>query len=134
MLDLDFIKRFTEAPSIGTACGPAYSILNERFGSGYTRTFVPDAFCLYQKSGSDPSRLRAVFIAHVDEVGGCVYGPRRDGSFNARAWGNEPRIFARAPLQAFDYLARDPEEAYEVTGVVVTEGDEERISIHGERV
>src|SRR5436309_419870 len=103
-LDTDFLKTLTEVPSVGTACGPAISLLTERFGSDWTRTSVSDGFCLFQKRPGTPQDLRAVFVAHLDEVGGCVYGPRpaaKGGGFQSRFWGNHAGIFAQSPLQAF---------------------------------
>jgi putative aminopeptidase FrvX len=134
MLDQDFLKALTEVPSIGTACGPAVNLLTQRFGADYTRTLVPDGFCLFQKAGASPEALRVVFVAHMDEIGGCAYGPRAEGGFHARAWGNAPKIFADATLQAFDYLAEDGRSAFPIRGEVVTVGEEERLVLHGEGI
>lgn len=136
MVDTAFLKRLTEVPSVGTACAPMMNLLAERFGAGYARTSVPDGFCLFQKAGADPEALRVLFVAHVDEIGGCVYGPRMEaeGGYNARCWGNQPEIFANATLQGFDYLAEDASSAFPVRGEVVTVGEEARIVLHGEGV
>lgn len=144
MLDLEFLKALTEVPSVGTACGPCVTLLTAHFGSGYTRTYVPDGFVLFQKAGAALSDLKVVFVAHMDEVGGCVYGartPEEGGGFNARVWGNTPEIFAEARLQGFDYLtetANPGADTFPVRGEVITvkEGDseEKRLAIHGERI
>jgi putative aminopeptidase FrvX len=137
MVDTAFLKVLTEVPSVGTACGPTRKVLAERFGEAYTQTFVPDGFCLFQKAGAAPEALRVIFIAHIDEIGGCVYGPRAaadGGGYNARCWGNHPKIFAEANLQAFDYLAEDAADAFPVRGEVVTVGEESRIVLHGEGI
>lgn len=134
MIDRDFLKAWTEVPSIGTACLPAMRMLAERFGSGYTHTFASDGFCLFQKAGAGPEALKVVFVAHVDEVGGCVYGPYGDTSFLTRVWGNGPEIFANAELQAFDYLAESGDEAYPVQGEVAEVNGEERMLLHGEGI
>ena len=156
MLDFDFLKALTEVPSVGTACGPCISLLTERFGSSYTRTIVPDGFCLFQKAGAALADLKVIFIAHMDEVGGCVYGARpmasvksegmesegqagreeqkdQDASYNARFWGNTPDIFANARLQAFDYLA-DAADTFAVHGEVIKVDEEERLVMRGEGI
>ncbi len=136
-LDMAFLKPLTEAPSVGTACGPVVNLLTERFGTDYTRTLVPDAFCLFQKAGARPEQLKAVFIAHMDEVGGCVYGPHPAGGqgFQARFWGNKPEIFANARLQGMDYLAESASEAFPVTAQTVTVPNEDpRLVLHGENI
>ena len=134
MIDTAFLKAFTEVPSIGTACLPAMNMLAERFGSGYDRTFVSDGFCLFQKAGAGPEALKIVFVAHVDEVGGCVYGPYGDLGFLTRVWGNVPELFAGAELQAFDYLATTGAEAYPVRGDVADVNGEDRMLLYGEGI
>ncbi|HZT40646.1 MAG TPA: hypothetical protein VFA07_00585 [Chthonomonadaceae bacterium] len=137
MVDSEFLKALTEVPSVGTACGPVLNLLARRFGKDYTRTLVPDGFCLFQKAGVTPEALRAVFVAHVDEIGGCVYGPRPEwegGGFNARCWGNRPGIFADATLQGFDYLAEDAGETFRAHGEVVLFETEERLVLHGDAI
>ena len=112
MIDKEFLKALTEVPAVGTACGPCIGLLTQRFGDGYAKTFVPDGFCLFQKAGAVLSDLKVIFVAHMDEVGGCIYGARphrQSGGYNARFWGNTPDIFANANLQAFDYLAEEDE-------------------------
>ena len=136
MIDQDFLKALTEVPSVGTACGPCISLLAERFGADYTQTFVPDGFCLFQKAGANLSDLQVVFVAHMDEVGGCIYGVRPEaegGGYNARFWGNKAHIFADTRLQAFDYLATSG-ETFPVQGEVVTEDDDERLIMRGEGI
>ena len=134
LFDRAFIKALTEIPSVGTACGPMMNLLTKRFGNGYSRTFVPDGFCLFQKNGYSPIDLEAVFVAHLDEVGGCILGPRPEGGFNARFWGISPDVFANSELQALDYLAEDARGAYPVRGEVVTEGNEQKLVIYGEPI
>ena len=137
MIDTEFLKALTEIPSVGTACGPAVRMVTEWFGSGYTRTFVPDGFCLFQKAGAAPEDLRAVLVAHLDEIGGCVYGPRTEkqgGGYHTRTWGNWPGIFAQERLQAFDYLAEDASAAFPVRGKVVSGGTEARMVLYGEGI
>lgn len=133
-IDRDFLQALTEVPSVGTACRPVLNLLTERFGDAWNRTWVEDGFCLFQKHGGTPADLRVLFVAHVDEVGGCVYGVRPEGGFHARAWGNRPHIFAGATLQGFDYLADSAEESFPVVGQVVFQNDEERLAIWGEGV
>ncbi len=136
MIDLEFLKALTEVPSVGTACGPCVSLLAERFGTGYAQTLVPDGFCLFQKTGASVSDLQVVFVAHMDEVGGCIYGIRAEahgGGYNARFWGNRPQIFADAKLQAFDYLA-ETTDTFPIDGEIVTEGEEERLVMRGDGI
>ena len=124
-IDRDFLRRLTEAPSVGTACGPVVSLLTGFFGDGFTRTLVQDGFCLFQKVGAKPEKLKAVFVAHMDEIGGCIYGklPRRKNLYRSRFWGTlDPKLFMRAKLQAMDYLAEDAEpETFDVVGRVFTD-------------
>lgn len=120
MIDLDFLKALTEVPSVGTACGPVLNLLTDRFGKEYARTLVPDGFCLFLKAGAKTEQLHTVFVAHVDEIGGCVYGPREEGGFQARYWGNRPGIFAHADLQGFDYLSENGDHTFPVQGEIVT--------------
>ena len=118
-IDKDYLKRLTETPSVGTACGPVVSLLTEFFGDGYARTLVQDGFCLFQKAGAKPDKLKAVFVAHMDEIGGCIYGrlPESKSRYRARFWGTaDPKLYARARLQAMDYLETSAEPAtFEVT-------------------
>jgi len=151
VIDLEFLKTLTEVPSVGTACGPTIRLLTERFGEGFTRTVVSDGFCLFQPAGAGPDALRVVFVAHMDEIGGCVYGPRPEaqgGGYLTRVWGNRPGIFAYSSLQAFDYLAGSAEEAFPVRGELVrgprdrvmlvdgqlVPGSEDRLVLHNERI
>ena len=134
LLDRAFLKALTESPSVGTACGPVLNLISKRFGSAYARTFVPDGFCFFQKNGYSPQDLEGVFIAHMDEVGGCVYGSRPEGGFNTRFWGNKANIFVNAVLQGFDYLAQDGRCAFPVSAEMAIVGDEERIVLHGEGI
>lgn len=120
MVDADFLKQLTEIASVGTACGPVLNLLADRFGDAYQRTDASDGFCLFQKAGAAVEEITTVFVAHVDEIGGCVYGPRPDGGFHARYWGNRPGIFAYADLQGFDYLARTGDETFPVQGEIVS--------------
>lgn len=136
-MNLDFLKALTETPSVGTACGPMVNLLTQWFGESFSRTLVEDAFCLFLKDGYAPEELQAVFIAHLDEIGGCVYGRRPDtegGGFDSRVWGNHPQIFRQAQLQAFDYLAQTGDEAYPVQSEIVTEGEDDRLILYGERI
>jgi len=155
MVDKDFIKTLTETPSVGTACGPAMNVLADRFGAGFTRVDASDGFCLFHKAGAAIDSLTTVMVAHVDEIGGCVYGPRASGGYNARYWGNRAGIYAYAELQGFDYLALSAADAFPVEGeIVFVEGpmqavmpghsgrpfeivsyaEERRIVLHGERI
>jgi len=137
LIDRDFLKALIEAPSVGTACGPTINLLTKRFGASYSRTVVSDGFCLFQPAGASPNALRTLFIAHMDEVGGCVYGPRPEeegGGYMARAWGNRPGIFAYSILQGFDYLAECGDQAFPVRGEVVRAAAENRLALHGEGI
>lgn len=137
MADTSFLKALTETPSIGTACGPIMNLLSRRFGPDYTATRVPDGFCLFQKAGYTPDALRVLFVAHVDEIGGCVYGvrgPADGGGFHTRVWGNAPAVFAPETLQGFDYLAQEADEAFPVDAEIAFVGGEERIVLRGDRI
>ncbi len=136
-MDLDFLKALTEAPSVATACGPVVRLLTRWFGDRYSRTLVPDAFCLFQKGSGQPGDLRIVFVAHLDEIGGCVHGsrdPAAGGGFYARYWGNAAEVFAQAALQAFDYNADDPASAFPITAEVVGGPQEKRQNGHAELI
>ena len=136
-MDRMFLKALTEAPSVGTACGPMVKLLTERFGADYTRTFVPDGFCLFQKAGAGPEALKAVFVSHLDEVGGCIYGPRSEaegGGYHARCWGNSPEIFANATLQAFDYLTEDAKATFPIRPELIPDGEKNRLAFHSDNI
>ena len=115
-LDKEFLKALTEIPSVGTACLPGMNLLKARFGDQYDSTYVSDGFCLFQKQGGGPQALRVLFVAHIDEIGGCVYGPQTSAAYASRCWGNRPKIFADAELQAFDYLSEDGKDTFPVQG------------------
>ncbi len=134
MIDQPFLKALTEAPSVGTACGPVIRLLTERFGSGFTKTLVEDGFCLFQPEGGGPADLEVLLVAHMDEIGGCVYGPLGPARFNARCWGNAPEIFAQAALQGFDYLEEDPGATFPVHGEVLQLAEERRLVVRGEKI
>lgn len=123
MIDREFLSALTEAPSIGTACGPVVSLLSERM-AGFHKTFVQDGFCLFCLG--EPERLRAVLVAHMDEIGGVTYGPLGDGWFATRFWGNSPDTYLNTPLQGFDYLADGGAFPVEAKAL-----DEERLAIRG---
>lgn len=133
-LDKEFLGRLMEAPAVGTACGPVLSLLSERFGASYVQTLVPDGFCLFQKQGGTPEELEVVFIAHMDEIGGCVYGPAEGGGFITRVWGNAPRLFAENALQAIDWLASRTDEAHPIQGRIEKYGDEESLLVEGDGI
>jgi len=120
MIDLDFLKQLTEIPSVGTACGPVLNLIASRFGDHYSHVDASDGFRLFHKRGAVVSEITTLFVAHVDEIGGCIYGPRPGGGFNARYWGNRPAVFAYAELQGFDYLAQDGHAAFQVHGTILT--------------
>ena len=132
--DLEFLKQMSEVVSVGTACGPGINLLKSRFGDGYDSTLVSDGFCLFQKKGGGPGRLKAVFVAHIDEIGGVVYGPEPSGGFTTRVWGNRPAIFADARLQGFDYLAQDGSGCIPVTGRVMGDGPDARLILEGDGI
>ncbi len=131
-----FLKAMTEVPSVATACNPILQILDEHFDTGFRKTFVSDAFCLYQKANTDISALEAVFIAHLDEVGGSVLGhhAKEKNEFVTSVWGNIPTIFEEANLQAFDYLAESGAEAYPVSGRIEIVENEPRLILRGEKI
>lgn len=134
MIDTEFLKELTEVPSVGTACGPVLNLLAGRFGPDYTRIQIADGFALFQRAEGSPEDLRIVFVTHVDEIGGCVYGPRPEGGFLTRVWGNEPRVFHAARLQAFDYLAAGADAAYPVRSALHLIDAEERLIVESERI
>lgn len=134
MIEKAFLASLMEAPAVGTACGPVVRLLEERFGSSYACTLVPDGFCFFQKKAATPSVLEVVFVAHMDEVGGCVYGPYQEGQFHTRVWGNEPSVFADTSLLAMDWLAEQPQETFSVCGFVETIHAEERLILKGEKI
>ncbi len=77
-----------------------------------------------------------LFVAHIDEIGGCVYGAdnREPSVFASRCWGNRPQIFADAKLQAFDYLSENAVDAFAVHGSVSGAAPDERLVIQAENI
>ncbi|MCS6777023.1 MAG: hypothetical protein RMJ43_11230 [Chloroherpetonaceae bacterium] len=135
-MDIDFLRALTEVPSVGTACGPVWRLLTARFGDRFTRHCVPDGFCYFAPEGPSgaPVSPSVVFVAHVDEVGGCVLGPCDSGGYHTRFWGNTPDVFAAASLQAWDYLAEEATQAFPVRMEVLQDASETRLILHGENV
>jgi putative aminopeptidase FrvX len=134
MINHDLLKRATETPSVGTACLPVLNVFAEQLGPGFTCTYVADGFCLFQKHGRDATQLKAVLVAHVDEIGGVTYGKSESGGFITRVWGAEPSLFESADLQAYDYLDDGSSSAYQVSARVEKIGDENRLIIFGDRI
>jgi putative aminopeptidase FrvX len=135
MLQKNLLKLATETVSVGTACLPILNIFAEQLGPGFSCTYVADGFCLFQKHGRDAAQLKAVLVAHVDEIGGITYGARPDGSFNSRVWGAEPSLFAANTLQAFDYLADGSAETFPITSAVGAGDDgSPRLIVRGENI
>lgn len=134
--DLTFLKSLTEAPSIGTACGPVINILSGRFGEEYQRALASDGFCLFQKAGASPGELRVVFVTHMDEVGGCIYGQRKEGTFDGRFWGTDnPFVYlAGAVLQGFDYLIQHEREAFPIDAQAIEVDEEFRLVFSGDKI
>jgi len=130
MIDTDFLAALTEAPGVGTACGPVTSLLRSRM-EGFRCTVVPDGFALFQKEGADPATIRAVLVAHMDEIGGVAYGPAEDGWHHTRFWGNTLGVFIHTPLQGMDYLAESASEAFPVE---VRPAEEDRLWVRGEGI
>ncbi len=134
MIDHDFLKAFTEVPSVGTACNPVLNLLTARLGSAWSRRWVSDGYALFQRRRGNIEDIKVIFIAHVDEVGGIVYGGHGEGEFLTRCIGNVPQIFADAELQGFDYLAEQGTEAFPVQGRVGLVGEEERLLLSGDAI
>ena len=124
-IDRSFLKTLTETPSIGTACGPIIAVLTQYFGETFSRVYVSDGFVLFQPENAGPEKLRTVLVAHMDEIGGCVYGEREaSGGFSARYWGtSDPAPYINAELQGYDYLAGGNPETFPVTAEAYTEDE-----------
>ncbi len=131
MIDHDFLCKLIELPSVGTACGPVVNLATERFGDDYKRTYEKDGFCLFHKAEATHEDLKVVFVAHMDEVGGCVYGKREDGFFDTRVWGNIPSIFDEAELQGFDWLIEDADSTFPISSQVNEADGEARLIVQG---
>lgn len=135
-MDTDFLKALTEVPSAGTACGPVWRLLTTRFGDRFTHYCVPDGFCYFALKGPNNALMppSVVFVAHVDEVGGCVLGPCDSGGYRTRFWGNAPDVFAAATLQAWDYLAGEATQAFPVRAEVLYDAPEVQLILRGEGI
>lgn len=134
---LGFLKQLADAPGVGTACGPVIRLLDAWFGPAFERTLVPDGFCLYQPKGPGIHRLQSLLVAHLDEVGGCVFGalpPDEGGGFATRLWGNQATSFLGTPLQGMDWLAGDANEAYPVEAELRGNCDPPALALLGERI
>jgi len=135
VIDTGFLKALTEVPSVGTACQPIINLLQGRIGAAYASRWVSDGYILFQKRSATISDLKVLYVAHLDEIGGCVYGKYADGDgYITRCWGNHPSIYANAELQAFDYLAESADEAFPVVGCVKSIDNEERMVLTGEGI
>jgi putative aminopeptidase FrvX len=134
MFQQDYLKFATETASVGTACLPILNVFAEQLGPGFGCTYVADGFCLFQKHGRDAAQLKAVLVAHVDEIGGVTYGLAPSGGHVARVWGAEPSLYASSQLQAYDYLADGSIAPFPITGVVEEVGGESRLVVYGDNV
>jgi putative aminopeptidase FrvX len=134
MLPQDLLKLATETPSVGTACLPILNVFAEQLGPHFGCTYLPDGFALFQKHGRDAAQLKAVLVAHVDEIGGVTYGSSSSGGFITRVWGAEPTLFAEAELQAYDYLADGSVLPFPITSLVEDVGGSPRLVVAGETI
>jgi putative aminopeptidase FrvX len=135
MISQDFLRAATETSSVGTACLPILNVYAHHLGPSFTCTYVADGFCLFQKHGRDATQLKAVLVAHVDEIGGVTYGRSASGGFATRIWGAEPELYAGASLQAYDYLDDGSSSPYSISSKVeVVDGDVPRLVVFGDRI
>jgi len=134
MVSQELLTLATEVPSVGTACLPILNIFAEHLGPGFTCTYVPDGFCLFQKHGRDATQLKAVLVAHVDEIGGVTYGRTESGGFLTRVWGADASLFNAARLQAYDYLDDGSTSAYPIESSVENIAGEDRLVVFGEKI
>ncbi len=134
MITQEFLKAATETPSVGTACLPVLNVFAHHLGPGYTCTYVADGFCLFQKHGRDATQIKAVLVAHVDEIGGVTYGTSSSGGYVTRVWGAEPSLFAASKLQAYDYLDDGSSSAYPIEAAVENVDGESRLVVYGEQI
>ena len=132
-MDHDFLVELTEAPSVGTACGPVLNVLRRRM-DGWDEKHVPDGFSLFTLGLAGLAGVRVLLIAHVDEIGGCAYGPHPEGGFSTRTWGTEAATYVNAQLQGFDWLTAAAVDAFPVTAYLTADGDEMRTRLEGARV
>ena len=134
MVDKDFLKELTELPSVATACGPVIRLLSEYLGGSYDKTCIDDGFCLFFRKGASVNELKTVFISHMDEIGGCSTYAKEEGVFFTRFWGNTAQVFAGAALQAYDYLSRDPTEAFAIESRIESTEQEEVLLLSGDSI
>jgi putative aminopeptidase FrvX len=132
-MDPDFLIELTEAPSVATACGPVLSVLRRRL-AGWHERHVPDGFSLFTLGPAGLAGVRVLMVAHVDEIGGCVYGPHPEGGYRTRTWGTEATAYAQAPIQAFDWLAPSAADAFPVAAQIDGVGEELSLRLTGDRV
>ncbi len=125
------LHRLSDAPSVGTACEPVMAMAAERLGDGFDRADGQDSFSLFTLRGASRADLQYVMVAHVDEIGGVALSEDRDGWFRARCWGCSPMAFARSGLQAMDYLAASPDDAFPIEAAVELIGGELRLRVRG---
>lgn len=132
-MDPHFLIELTEVPSVATACGPVLAVLRRRL-AGWQERHVPDGFSLFTCGSGGLADVRVVLVAHVDEIGGCLYGPHPQGGYGTRTWGTGAAAYAQAQLQAFDWLALSAAEAFPVTAYLEGDGDEAQLRLVGERL
>jgi putative aminopeptidase FrvX len=132
-MDHDFLKELTEAPSVATACGPVLSVLRRRL-DGWDERHEPDGYSLFTLGLTGLKGVKMLLVAHVDEIGGCAYGPHAEGGYHTRIWGAAAATYAQAQMQGFDWLAQSAEEAFPVSAYLDAEDDDVRIRVEGARV
>lgn len=107
VMDTAAPRAWCELPSVGTACGPAAAFARARL-AGWQIVEVTDGGLIATAPGADATRVRLLFVVHVDEIGGMIGQPLGRDSYAIRSWGAPPRVFA-GPLQAIRYDAEAPE-------------------------
>jgi putative aminopeptidase FrvX len=130
-MDWPFLQQLSDALSVATACAPVMNLAAQWLGDGFERVSGVDSFALFHRRSVPIADLSCLFVAHVDEIGGCVLGTDGSGWYRTRCWGCSPLLYARAPLQAMDYLAESAASAFPIESRLEVAGGEMHLRVRG---
>jgi putative aminopeptidase FrvX len=105
--------------SVATSCGPAVRWARGQL-PGWQTELIEDGFLFALAPGASHKDVRALYVAHLDEVGGMVLSEREDG-WLTRPIGIAPAALADRDLLVMDYRDDDGRTVRPGRGRVVDE-------------
>lgn len=105
--------------SVATACGPAVRWARQRLVGWHTE-LEEDGYLFALAPGASHKDVRALYVAHLDEIGGLVLTERDDG-WATRPIGVGPAALADRDLLVMDYRDHDGSTVRHGRGRVIDE-------------